>query len=258
MPCRSNFESVLSIEHAGMVNMFKTLEELGPKGFLGVECLVFEGAVIEFFENAKVIAGKIVSFVANRKMVITKDVFATMFQLPTEELVGFTDLPIKEVSEMKMRFSGTDVAFRPPNKKKEMKVEYRLLHEIVEKALCAKDGFRCGTSEKFDLMVAISAGLKAHGEEQPAPEAEETTRIEQQAQEQIEEISQVVETVEETEAEAEAVNSQEHHAQKEEHWAQEEERSTQEDEQQAHEEPVQQAEQADERQAQAGSSPSSP
>ncbi|KZV20962.1 myosin-6-like [Dorcoceras hygrometricum] len=42
-----------------------------------------------------------------------------------------------------------------------MKVEYRLLHDIVAKALCAKAGsFDIVTSEKFDLMVAISAGLK--------------------------------------------------------------------------------------------------
>ncbi|KZV47712.1 hypothetical protein F511_19425 [Dorcoceras hygrometricum] len=156
-----NFDSVLSMENVGMVKMFKTMEETGLKGFLGVQCSVYEGEVIEFFANAKVIAGTIVSFVANRKMVITKDVFAVTFQLPTEGMVGFTDLPAKVVSEMKMRFSSTDVAFRPPNKKKEIKFEYRLLHDIVAKALCAKAGsFDVVTSKKFDLMVAISAGLK--------------------------------------------------------------------------------------------------
>ncbi|KZV30051.1 hypothetical protein F511_33353 [Dorcoceras hygrometricum] len=119
--------------------------------------------MIEFFANAKVIAGMTVSFVANRKMVITKDVFPTTFQLPTEGLVGFTDLSAKAMSEMKMRFSGTDVSFRPPNKKKEMKVEYRLLHDIVAKALCAKSGsFDVITSKKFDLMVAISSSLQVN------------------------------------------------------------------------------------------------
>ncbi|KZV25825.1 hypothetical protein F511_12232 [Dorcoceras hygrometricum] len=131
-----NFESVLSMEHTGMVKMFTTLEESRLKGFLGVSCLVFEGAVIEFFANAKFIAGTSLIFVANRKMVIMKEVFAAMFQLPTK-------------------------GCRAPNNKKEMKVEYRLLHDIVAKALCAKAGsFNVVTSEKFDLMVAISAGLK--------------------------------------------------------------------------------------------------
>ncbi|KZV22795.1 hypothetical protein F511_24842 [Dorcoceras hygrometricum] len=111
---------------------------------------------------------------------------------------------------------------------------------------------------------------QAHAEEQPAPKDEETVRIEQQAQEKIDEISHVVQNVEESEAEAETVNSQEHHAQDEEHQAQatehraqDEELPTQADEQQAHEqhaqeEPAQQAEQEVERQAQAGSSHSSP
>ncbi|KZV53615.1 hypothetical protein F511_40040 [Dorcoceras hygrometricum] len=64
---------------------------------------------------------------------------------------------------MKMRFSGTNVVFRPPNKKKEMKVEYRLLHDIVAKALYAKaDSFDVVTSERFDLMMSISAGLQVN------------------------------------------------------------------------------------------------
>ncbi|KZV19895.1 hypothetical protein F511_15537 [Dorcoceras hygrometricum] len=97
---------------------------------------MFEGAVTESFANTKVIEGTIVSFVANRKMVITKDVFAEAFGLPTEGLA--------------------------PNKKKDMKMEYRFLHDIVAKALCAKTGsFDVVTSEKFDLMVAISTSLKS-------------------------------------------------------------------------------------------------
>ncbi|KZV55353.1 UV-stimulated scaffold protein A [Dorcoceras hygrometricum] len=76
-------------------------------------------------------------------------------------MVIFIDLPAQAGAEMRMRFSGSDVPFRAPNKKNEMKIEYRLLHDIVAKALFAKAGsFDMMTSEKFDLMVAISAGLK--------------------------------------------------------------------------------------------------
>ncbi|KZV27675.1 hypothetical protein F511_11903 [Dorcoceras hygrometricum] len=62
---------------------------------------------------------------------------------------------------MKRLFSATDVPFRPQNKKKDMKVEYRLLHDIVAKSLCAKAGsFDVVTTEKFEMMAAISVGLK--------------------------------------------------------------------------------------------------
>ncbi|KZV18581.1 hypothetical protein F511_42280 [Dorcoceras hygrometricum] len=133
-----DFASVLAMEHTGMIRMFKSLEETGPMGFMEASRSVYEGAVFEFFGNTTIIAGTIVSFVANRKLVVTKDMFAEAFGLPTEGLVA-------------------------PNKKKEMKMQYRLLHDIVAKALCAKSGsFDVVTSEKFDLMVATSAGLKVN------------------------------------------------------------------------------------------------
>ncbi|KZV39987.1 hypothetical protein F511_44836 [Dorcoceras hygrometricum] len=44
-----------------------------------------------------------------------------------------------------------------------MKMEYLLLNDIVAKALCVKAGsFDVVTSEKFDLMVAISASLRVN------------------------------------------------------------------------------------------------
>ncbi|KZV22349.1 pentatricopeptide repeat 5 [Dorcoceras hygrometricum] len=91
-------------------------------------------------------------------------------------------------------------------------------------------------STKAAKQRIITIEHRAHEEKQPATEDEETARIEQQAQDQIEEISRVVQNVEETEAEVEAVNSQEHQAQ--EHRAQEEERPAQRDKQQAQDEPA--------------------
>ncbi|KZV14252.1 hypothetical protein F511_44000 [Dorcoceras hygrometricum] len=156
-----DFASMLDMEHSGMVRMFKSLEETWLKGFLKASNSVYEGGVTEFLVNAKVISGTIVSFFANRKMALTKDVFIAAFGLPTEGMVGFMDIPKEIVVEMRRRFSGSDVPFRAPSKKKEMKMEFLLLHDIVAKPLCAKAGsFDMVTSEKFDLMVAISADLK--------------------------------------------------------------------------------------------------
>ncbi|KZV25632.1 hypothetical protein F511_34007 [Dorcoceras hygrometricum] len=159
---RVDFAYVLAMDHAGMVRMFKSLEDTGLKVFLEASNAMYEGAVTEFFVNAKVIAGTIISFVANRKMVLTKDAFATAFGFPTEGMVGFLDIWKETAVEMRMWFSKSDVLFRAPSKKREMKMEFRLLHDIVAKALCAKArSFDMVTSEKFDLMVAITAGLKS-------------------------------------------------------------------------------------------------
>ncbi|KZV20522.1 hypothetical protein F511_21036 [Dorcoceras hygrometricum] len=88
-----NFESVLAMEHSGMVSMFKMLETTGLKGFLTATGSVYEAAVGEFFANAKVIAETIVTSVANRKLALSKEIFAETFGLPTEGMVGFLDIP---------------------------------------------------------------------------------------------------------------------------------------------------------------------
>ncbi|KZV58042.1 dystroglycan-like [Dorcoceras hygrometricum] len=158
-----DFASVLAMEHTGMDRMFKTLEETGLKGFLTASGSVYESAVVDFFANATVIVGTIVSFIANRKLALPKEVFSETFGLPTKGMESFLDISNQTMVEMRGRFSGSDVPSRAPSKKKEMKIEYRLMHDIVAKALCAKAGsFVMVTSEKSDLMVAITAGLKVN------------------------------------------------------------------------------------------------
>ncbi|KZV31869.1 hypothetical protein F511_43732 [Dorcoceras hygrometricum] len=158
-----DFEFVLAMEHTGMARMFKSLEDTGINGFLEASNSVYEGVVTEIFVNAKVIAGMIVSFIANRKMVLTKDVFTVACGLPTKGMVGVLDIPKETVVEMQRRFSGSDMPFKAASKKKEMKMEFHLLHDIVAKASCVKAGsFDMVTREKFYLMVAITAGLKGN------------------------------------------------------------------------------------------------
>ncbi|KZV50749.1 hypothetical protein F511_30520 [Dorcoceras hygrometricum] len=100
-----NFESVLSMEDAGMVKMFRRLEQSGLRGFLGAFRSVFEATLNQFFVNASVIAGTVVSTLENRKMVITLTIFVEMFHHPTEGLVNFSGLPAQAVADMKLLFS---------------------------------------------------------------------------------------------------------------------------------------------------------
>ncbi|KZV24827.1 hypothetical protein F511_13105 [Dorcoceras hygrometricum] len=158
-----DFQSVLVMEHTEMARIFKTQEDIGIIGFLAASSSLYDSVVVEFFANPKVIAGTIVNLVANRKLVLTKETFAEAFGLPTKGMTSFLDISNQTMVEMCGRFSGSDVSFRAPSKKKEMKMEFRLFHYIVAKVLCAKDGsFDMVTSEKFDLMVAITVGLKVN------------------------------------------------------------------------------------------------
>ncbi|KZV17972.1 hypothetical protein F511_40585 [Dorcoceras hygrometricum] len=100
---------------------------------------------------------------ANWNMVLTKNLFAEVFGIPTEGLNNLLEIPKETVIEMRSLFSGYEEPFRSPYKKNGMKMEFRLLHDIVAKELCAKAGsFDVVTSKKFDFMVAITAGLKVN------------------------------------------------------------------------------------------------
>ncbi|KZV24126.1 hypothetical protein F511_20113 [Dorcoceras hygrometricum] len=116
-----NFESVLSMDDAVTIRMFRSLEKSGLRRFLGVFGSVFDEALNQFFTNAAIIAGTIVSTVANRKMVITKDVFSETFHLLSEGIVSFSGFPVQAVADMKVLFSTTDIPFKPSSKKKDMK-----------------------------------------------------------------------------------------------------------------------------------------
>ncbi|KZV38647.1 hypothetical protein F511_11745 [Dorcoceras hygrometricum] len=72
------------MEHTGMARMFNTLVETGIKGFLAASGSVYENAVVEFFTNAKVIAGKVVSFVANKKLALRNEFYVETYGLPIE------------------------------------------------------------------------------------------------------------------------------------------------------------------------------
>ncbi|KZV23699.1 hypothetical protein F511_08673 [Dorcoceras hygrometricum] len=151
------------MEHAGMVRMFKALEDTGLRGFLEGTTIALESAVTEFFSNARVIAGTIVSTVSGKKLVVTEEIFSRTLKLPTEGMQNLFGIPNETISEMRTRFSATTVPFKSYGKKNDLLFEYRLLHDIVAKSLYAKAGcFDKVTCEKFELMVAISAGISVN------------------------------------------------------------------------------------------------
>ncbi|KZV48096.1 hypothetical protein F511_02709 [Dorcoceras hygrometricum] len=146
-----------------MVRMFKSLEDTRLRGFLEGTTYVFENAVTEFFANAKVVAGTIISTVCNRKLAVTEDIFSETFKLPTEGLTVLVDIQKTTIIEMQHKFSTSEMPFKISGKKREMHFKYLLLHDIVAKSLCAKAGsFDSVTCEKLEFMTAISAGISVN------------------------------------------------------------------------------------------------
>ncbi|KZV35857.1 hypothetical protein F511_32031 [Dorcoceras hygrometricum] len=84
-----DFESVLGMDDHGMVSMFEALMASGLRGFLGCPAVVYEDALVDFFENASVRSGVIISTVGGQLVEISEERFAESFELPVD---GFGDL----------------------------------------------------------------------------------------------------------------------------------------------------------------------
>ncbi|KZV45445.1 delphilin-like [Dorcoceras hygrometricum] len=103
-----NFDSVLSIpDHDGMLNMFKALEASGLRGFLGCESVLYEKELEKFFDTALVQDGDITGAVSGKFFSFSQARFAEIFELPTEGMVDFSDVPKNLVFDARSIFSNS-------------------------------------------------------------------------------------------------------------------------------------------------------
>ncbi|KZV30064.1 hypothetical protein F511_06569 [Dorcoceras hygrometricum] len=77
-----DFESVLAMDDPVMVSMFEAHMASGLRGFLGCPAVVYEDALVDFFENASVRNGVVFSTVGGQIVEISEKLFAESFELP--------------------------------------------------------------------------------------------------------------------------------------------------------------------------------
>ncbi|KZV16259.1 hypothetical protein F511_16065 [Dorcoceras hygrometricum] len=151
-----HFASVLAMDNEEMVAMFEALVASGLNGFLGCMSDIFDNALIEFYQNASVQDGKVVSTFQGKLVEISEDVFARTFQMPMEGLIDIHEVPKDLIFDARTEFSFTGEQLTTSCKKRELKIEYRLLSDIVAKSITVKAGsFDAVTHERFLLMTAI-------------------------------------------------------------------------------------------------------
>ncbi|KZV52508.1 dystroglycan-like [Dorcoceras hygrometricum] len=157
-----NFESVLMMhDHDGILNMFKALETSGVRGFLGCESVLYEKELV--FETALVHGEDITGAVSGKFFSISQAQFAHVFALPTEGLINFSEVPKDKVYDARTFFSKKGEQVEIHGKKKPMKYEFRLLNDILAKAVTVKAGsFDAVTVERFQMMTSIHYGLKVN------------------------------------------------------------------------------------------------
>ncbi|KZV56756.1 dystroglycan-like [Dorcoceras hygrometricum] len=160
-----DFDSVLAMDDPAMVSMFEALMASGLRGFLGCPAVVYEDALIDFFENASVRNGVVFSTVGGQIVEITEKLFAESFELPVDGLGDLSEMPKDAIFNSRSIVSLSGEQINLSGRKNQMKMPYRLLCDIVAKAISVKAGsFNSITVEKFSLMTAVVCGVKMNWE----------------------------------------------------------------------------------------------
>ncbi|KZV55733.1 hypothetical protein F511_12568 [Dorcoceras hygrometricum] len=158
-----DFDSVFGMEDAGMVQMFESLIAMGLKEFLGCPAVIYEAALTELFANGSVRDGLVVSTIGGTVIEISEEMFATTLELSTEGLTDFSEVPKDLVFDARSLFSISKEQVSVSCLKKELKIEYHLLHDILAKTIFVKAGsFDAVTRERFMLMTAITFDVKVN------------------------------------------------------------------------------------------------
>ncbi|KZV37032.1 hypothetical protein F511_11978 [Dorcoceras hygrometricum] len=156
-----DFESVLAMDDPGMVSMFEALMASGLRGFLGCPAVVYEDALVDFFENASVRNGVVFSTVGGQIVKISEKLFAESFELPVEGLEDLSEMPKDAIFDARSIVSLSGEQINLSGRKNQMKMPYRLLCDIMAKAVSVKAGsFNAITFEKFSLITAVVCGVK--------------------------------------------------------------------------------------------------
>ncbi|KZV54703.1 hypothetical protein F511_05084 [Dorcoceras hygrometricum] len=134
---------------------------LGLKGFLGCPTVIHEAALLEFFQNGSVRDGLVVSTVNGVTVDISEQLLAETFELPVEGLTDLSEIPKDIVFDAKSIVSLSGEPVSTSRKKMEMKIEFRLLCDILAKTISVKAGsFDAITQENFLMLAEITCGVK--------------------------------------------------------------------------------------------------
>ncbi|KZV43057.1 dystroglycan-like [Dorcoceras hygrometricum] len=156
-----DFDSVLAMDEPGMVSMFQALVASGLQGFLGCSPVVYEEALVEFFANGRVRDGLVVSSIDGVFVEISEELFAETFELPVDGLGDHSAMPKDAIFDARSIVSLSGEPISLSGRKNQMKFEYRLLCDIMAKAISVKAGsFNAITVEKFSLMTAVVCRIK--------------------------------------------------------------------------------------------------
>ncbi|KZV41237.1 dystroglycan-like [Dorcoceras hygrometricum] len=156
-----DFASVLDMENPGIVSVLNALMASGLEGFLGCPAVIYESELVDFFNNGSVRDGLVLSTVNGVPVEFSEQLFAETFELPVDGLADLSDMPKDKIFDARSLVSLSGEPVSLSGRKGQMKIEYRLLCDIMAKAISVKVGsFNALTVEKFSLLTVVVCGIR--------------------------------------------------------------------------------------------------
>ncbi|KZV44022.1 hypothetical protein F511_30980 [Dorcoceras hygrometricum] len=156
-----SFESVLTMEDPGMISMFRALIASALEGFLWCPAVIFESELVECFNNGSVKDGLVVSTVNGVSIEISEQLLVETFELPVDGLSELSEMAKDKIFDAQSIVSLSREPVSLSGGKNQMKIEFRLLCDIMANAISVKAGsFNAITVEKFSLITAIVCGVR--------------------------------------------------------------------------------------------------
>ncbi|KZV54283.1 hypothetical protein F511_24339 [Dorcoceras hygrometricum] len=107
--------------------------------------------------------GMVVSTISGTAVEISESVFAEAFGLPTEGMTDLSEVPRDLLSNAQKLFSASEKEVSISCLKREVKMPFRLLSDILAKSLFVKVGsFDAVTRDRFLLMTSITFDVKVN------------------------------------------------------------------------------------------------
>ncbi|XP_073133628.1 bidirectional sugar transporter SWEET5-like [Henckelia pumila] len=151
-----DYESLYKMNKQGITEICKALELSGLRSFLDLKALeYYQKDLLSLYHKSKIKEnGQLILSVGGHHEEISEGFFAETFNLPTSGTIDFSAISTTDITEMKHSFSGSNQPISLSGFKRDLKLEYQLLADIVAKSILSKGGsFAKLTVKKFRSLV---------------------------------------------------------------------------------------------------------
>lgn len=158
-----DFEAIASVNNANINSVVAMLDASGLRKFLGCGQSYSAEIVTEFFANASVRNGIVLSTVRGKACSISQYNFADALDLPTSGIDLLSAVPDGNMEIWANQMTLFDALMTQHGDKKDLKMEFRWLANIVAKSILTKGGaYDKITLEKLQTMVLIASQIRVN------------------------------------------------------------------------------------------------